>query len=112
MENSQKKITWSLQDNKRTEQERNIFKPTGKPAKSKNITYLFWAVIIVLAISYLLPFLYEDRVEVCLTETYCFNSQDNIFLYGLYVFFNITILLLAVFGAYVVGKKIGQKFKI
>ena len=110
MENSQKKITWSLQDNKRTEQERNVFKPTGKPVKSKNVTYLFWAVIILLTTSYLLPLLYEDRVEVCLTKTFCFNSKDHVLLYGFYVFTTIVILLLAVFGAYVIGKKIGQKF--
>ena len=112
MPTSQKKTTWSLQDNKRTEKERNIFKPIGKPAKSKNVTYLFWAIVVLLAISFLLPFLYEDVVEVCLTNTYCINSQDNWLQYGFYVFFIIIILLLAVYGAYIIGKKLGQKLKV
>lgn len=28
-----KKVIWSLQENKRSEEERNVFKPTGKKSK-------------------------------------------------------------------------------
>ena len=32
-----KKIIWSLQNNKRSEAERNVFQPTGKKPMNKNV---------------------------------------------------------------------------
>lgn len=112
METSQPKKTWSLQDNKRTDAERNLFKATGKPKKNNNILYGFSVVVGLLVISFLLPQLYEDTVTVCITDTFCLNSKVDVFLYPLYVFFTIVILILAVYGAYVVGKQLGNKFKV
>ncbi|WP_397363479.1 hypothetical protein [Olleya sp. R77988] len=112
METSQPKKTWSLQDNKRTETERNLFKATGKPAKSKNVKYLLSATGILLLVSFLLPKLYEDAVTVCITDTFCLNSKTDVILYPLYVFFTIVIIILAVYGAYVLGKKIGNEIKV
>ena len=34
------KQTWSLQNNKRTEEERNVFNPKEKKPKSKTVIYL------------------------------------------------------------------------
>ena len=36
-----KNVIWSLQNNKRSEEERNVFQPTGKKPINKNIFYLF-----------------------------------------------------------------------
>ena len=35
-----KKVIWSLQNNKRTEAERNVFEPTGKKPMNKNVIYV------------------------------------------------------------------------
>ena len=50
-------------------------------------------------------------MEACLTDTYCFNSKDNVLVYTLYVFFNIVIVVLAIFGAYIFGKKLSDLIK-
>ena len=111
MPTSQQKKTWSLQDNKRTEDQRNQFKPTGKQRKNNNVLYLLSAIGVLLAISFLLPKLYEEVVTVCVTDTFCINSKEDVLLYTLYVFFTIVILILAIYGAYIIGKKIGNKIK-
>ncbi|WP_054851694.1 hypothetical protein [Olleya sp. ITB9] len=112
MATSQPKKTWSLQDNKRTEAQRNLFKATGKPKKNKNVVYLFSVIAVLLAISFVLPMLYDQEIIVCITDTLCLNSNSNTILYPLYVFGTIVILILAVYGAFVVGKKIGNRFKV
>lgn len=108
----EKKTVWSLQNDKRTEAERNVFKPTGKQPKNKTKMYLFWAIIIVFAASFSLTFLQEKAIEVCLTSEFCFDSKENILLYALYIFVNILVIVLAIFGAYIVGKKIGKRFQL
>ncbi|PKG50556.1 hypothetical protein [Olleya sp. 1-3] len=112
METSQPKKTWSLQDNKRTKDQRNLFKATGKTKKNKNIMYLFSVIGVLLAVSFLLPMLYDQEVTVCITDTFCLNSAHHVILYPLYIFCTIVILLLAIYGAYVIGKKIGDRFKV
>ncbi|WGD35186.1 hypothetical protein [Olleya sp. YS] len=112
MPTSQQKKTWSLQDNKRTEAERNLFKATGKPKKSKNVVYLLSVIGGLLVLSFLLPQFYEKAVTVCVTDTFCVNSKTDVLLFTLYVFFTIVILILAVYGAYVVGKKLANAIKL
>ena len=109
---SEKKTVWSLQNNKRSEAERNVFKPTGKAPKNKTLTYIIWVIVVLFAASFSLTFLQEDAIDVCLTSTFCFNSKDSLGLFALYIFMNIVILVLAIFGAYIIGKKIGDKFKL
>lgn len=108
----EKKTIWSLQNDKRTEAERNVFQPTGKQPKSKTKAYVFWAIIVIFAASFSLTFLQEEAIEVCLTSTFCFDSKANLFLYALYIFVNIMIVVLAIFGAYIIGKKIGKRFQL
>jgi CDP-diglyceride synthetase len=110
MEN--KKTIWSLQNDKRTEAERNVFKPTGKTPKSKTTSYLFWAVIVIFAASFSLTFLQEESIEVCLTSTFCFDSKADVLLYACYIFINILIVVVAIFCAYIIGKKIGKRFQL
>ena len=112
MSNSQKKTTWSLQDNKRTSEERNLFKPTGKTPKRNTILYIIGALLILFIFSFLWIQIYEDTLETCLTSSFCINTDDDVLLYTLYVFFNILIVIFAIIGAYIVGKKLGNLFKI
>ena len=112
MSNSQKKTTWSLQDNKRSEEQRNLFKATGKTPERRNVLYVLIGLLIVLVFSFLLTQIYEDALETCLTSTFCINSKENVMLYSLYVFFNILIVIFAIIGAYIVGKKLGNRYKI
>ena len=106
-----KKTTWSLQNDKRSETERNAFKPTGKQPKNKTLKYLLWVVVIIALVSFTLTFLQDTDKEVCLTPDFCFSSA-NVLLYTVYIFVNIMIVILAIYGAYVVGKAIGNKFKL
>ncbi len=112
MSDSPKKTIWSLQDNKRSDKERNAFKPTGKKPKNKTLTYVLVVVLVLLLFSFLLIQINDDTLKTCLTSTYCINSQDDVLFYTLYVFFNIAIVILAIFGAYIVGKKLGNYFKV
>ena len=112
MSNSLKKTTWSLQDNKRSEAERDLFKPTGKLPKRNGLRYVLIALVVLLVFSFLLTQIYEDPLEACLTSTYCINSKDNVLMYTFYVYFNILLVIFAVLGAYIVGKKLGNRFKV
>lgn len=112
MSSSQKKTTWSLQDNKRTEVERNAFRPTGKTPKKHTLIYVLVSIGVLLAFSFLLTHIYDETLETCLTTTFCFNSKDDVLSYTLFVFFNLAIVIFAVFGAYIVGKKLGNYFKV
>ena len=109
--NMSKKNTWSLQNDKRTEEERNIFKPTGKTPKNNTTIYLFSLAGIFLLVSFLMTYFSETVMEACLTRTFCFNSKDDIIIYTLYVFLNIVIVISAIFGAYIIGKKLANLIK-
>ncbi|WP_452228722.1 MULTISPECIES: hypothetical protein [unclassified Lacinutrix] len=112
MSTEEKKVVWSLQNNKRTEAERNVFKPTGIKKKQVSTSqYIVISLLVVLISSFSLTFMVEESSEICFMSSFCFQSKENIFLYTLYVFFNIIIILLAIIVAYIIGKKIGNKIK-
>ena len=102
--------SWSLQNDKRTETERNIFKPTGKSPKSKFKWYLVALAAVFLLVSFFMTYFSEKVLSACIGE-YCFNSQDNLLVYTLYVFFTIVIVVIAIFIAYIIGKKLADFFK-
>ncbi len=103
--------TWSLQNDKRSEEERNVFKPTGKAPKNNTTKYLISLAGVFLLVSFLMTQFSKKTLEACLTDTYCFNSKDHVLVYTLYVFFNIVIIVLAIFGAYIFGKKLANLIK-
>ena len=107
---SQKKTTWSLQDNKRTEAERSIFKPTGKTPKSKTLKYVLSFIGVMLVSSYVLVLIYDKPLSTCITYDFCINSIDNTLLYALYVFINMAIVILAIMAAYLLGKNLRKAF--
>ncbi len=107
---SEKKI-WSLQNDKRTEEERNVFKPTGKTPKNNTTVYLLSLAGVFLLVSFFMTQFSEKILEACLTDTFCFNSKDNVLVYTLYVFLNIIIVVLAIFGAYIFGKNLADQIK-
>ncbi len=108
---SQKKTTWSLQDNKRTETQRNAFKPTGKIPKNKTLKYVLTVILVLLLLSYSLVQMYNEPLQTCLTSEFCISSIDNPILYTLFVFCNIAIIVLAFILAYIVGKKLRSILK-
>ena len=108
-----KKVVWSLQNNKRTVEERNVFKPTGKKPMNKNVIYILVSVVVLLLLSFLLTqFNAEDKEFCFLINSYCYSSLNDKGLYVLYTFLNLLILIIGFFIAYLVGKKIGNKYKI
>lgn len=108
----EKKTVWSLQNDVRTEEERNVFKPTGKqPKKKNNALYVIVFLLVIFAASFSLTFLQDTSKEICLTESYCFMSDDRL-MYSFYIFGNIVIVVVAILIAYIIGKKIGERFKI
>ena len=109
--NSQKKTTWSLQDNKRSESERNAFKPTGKTPKNKTWKYVLGVTVVLLLLSYALVQIYKDPLQTCLTADFCINSIDDRLLYTLFIFSNMAVVILAFVGAYLVGNKLRTVFK-
>lgn len=104
------KKSWSLQNNKRTEAERNVFKPTGKSPKNNTTVYLISLAGVFLLVSFLMTYFSEKTLKACIGE-FCFNSKENLIFYSVYVFFNIVIVVLAIFGAYLIGKKLGNLIK-
>ncbi len=105
------KNTWSLQNDKRSEEERIAFKPTGKNPKKKNYLYVLSLTGIFLLVSFLMTYFSETVLEACFTNTFCFNSKDDLVFYTLYVFLNIVIMILAIFGAYLIGRKLANLIK-
>ena len=107
------KVIWSLQNNKRTEEERNVFQPTGKKPLNKNLVYALSALGITFVLSYVLTYFSEDNTDFCfLIERYCFSSDENPMAFTLFIFMNLWILILGIGVAYLIGKKIGEAFKI
>jgi len=113
IDNEAKKIIWSLQNNKRTTSERPNFEKTGKKPINRNIVYLFWSILILFLISFVLTFFSNKNIHFCLLPNYfCFNSNENILAYTLYIFINICVVIFAITLAYVLGKKIAKKFNL
>lgn len=108
-----KKVVWSLQNNKRSEEERNVFKPTGKKPMNKNVIYIFTSICILLLLSFLLTQFKTEEKEFCfLLDSLCFYSSEDKLLYVLYIFLNLLIVIIGIFAAYMIGKKLGNKYKI
>lgn len=108
-----KKVIWSLQENKRSEEERNVFKPTGKKTRNKNIIYFISALVTTFLISFTLTLFSKSVVTFCFViENFCFDSSESYSLYVLYVFMNFWILILGIGFAYWIGIRIGNKFKV
>ena len=108
-----KKVIWSLQHNKRTETERNVFQPTGKKPMNKNVVYVLSALGITFLVSFALSLFSKETIQFCfLIESYCFNSTENPVAYTFYIFMNLCILILGIGVAYLIVKKLGDRFKI
>ena len=108
-----KKVIWSLQNNKRTEAERNVFEPTGKKPMNKNVVYILWAIGITFLMSFALSLFSKETTQFCfLIGSYCFNSIEHPLVYTFYIFMNLWILILGIGIAYLIGKKLGDRFKI
>ncbi|HLV40423.1 hypothetical protein [Xanthomarina sp.] len=112
MDNSLKKTVWSLQDNVRTEDQRNAFKPTGKKPRNKTLQYILISILVLFIVSFLLLQFYQETIETCITDNFCINSKEDVLLYTFYVFANICIVILSIVGAYAIGKKLSQYIKI
>lgn len=108
-----KKVIWSLQHNKRTEAERNAFEPTGKKPMNKNVVYVLSAIGITFLMSFALSKFSKETTQFCFfIESYCFNSTENPLAFTFYIFMNLWILILGIGVAYLIGRKIGVRFKI
>ena len=104
------KKSWSLQNDKRSEAERNIFKPTGKSPKNKFKWYLLALAGVFFVVSFFMTYFSEKVLRACIGN-FCFNSKDDLLIYSAYVFSTIAIVVLAIFGAYLFGRKIGNTIK-
>ena len=92
-----KKVIWSLQNNKRTEAERNVFAPTGKKPMNKTVVYIFSAIGITFLMSFALSQFSKETTQFCfLIDSYCFNSTENPIAYTFYIFMNLWILILGI----------------
>jgi len=108
-----KKVIWSLQNNKRTEAERNVFEPTGKKPMNKNVVYVLSAIGITFLMSFALSLFAKETTHFCfLIESFCFNSIESPIAFTFYIFMNLWILILGIGIAYLIGKKLGDRFKI
>ena len=107
-----KKVIWSLQNNKRSEEERNVFQPTGEKPIRKEIKYFVVSFFVMLLLSFLLTQFSTQNEEICLTDDFCFFTKDNTVYYTLFVFGNLLVLILGIFMAYKIGKKLGNKFQV
>lgn len=108
VDNDAKKVIWSLQNNKRSEVERNAFVSTGKKPIRKEIKYFVVSFFVMFLLSYLLTQFSSENEEICVTEDFCFFSKDSVLLFTLYVFVNIMIVISAIAFAYFIGKKLGN----
>jgi len=108
-----KQVIWSLQNNKRSEEERKVFEPTGKKPMNKNVVYVLSALGITFLLSYVLTLFSKETINFCFfADNYCFNSLENPVAFIFYIFMNSWILILGVGIAYLIGKKLGDKFKV
>lgn len=88
-----------------------MFQPTGKTTKKNHGRYVLSVLGVLLIISYLLTFFAEKKIQICLTESLCFNSYDHPLVYGLFVYFNVLLLVFGVYFAYRFGSYLGRKLK-
>lgn len=105
-----KKVIWSLQNNKRTEEERNVFKPTGKKPKKNGLKYIAIVLVGLLSVSFLMTQFQKNVVNVCLTSNFCIDSELDKIYYLIYVFITNTILVFGIYFAYRIGKWLANKW--
>lgn len=87
-----KKNIWSLQNNKRTEAERNLFLP-GCPKKSKKNWYWIGFFFGIFGLSYVLTLISQKNITFCfLLDSLCFQSKENKLAHTLYIFSNIILV--------------------
>ena len=72
------KKTWSLQNDKRTEAERNIFKSKGVKPKNKTLTYLVSLAGLFLLVSFFMTFFSETLLEACVFKNICFVHSTSV----------------------------------
>ena len=95
-----KKVVWSLQNNKRSEEERNVFKHTGKKPMNKNVIYIFTSIGVLLLLSFLLTQFNSEEKEFCfLIDSMCYSSSEDKWLYVLYTFINLLIIFSCFLGS-------------
>jgi hypothetical protein len=64
-------------------------------------------------LSFALSLFSKETTHFCfLIDSYCFNSTENPIAYTFYIFMNLWILILGIGIAYLIGKKLGDRFKI
>lgn len=104
-----KKVIWSLQNNVRSEEERNVFKPTGNKPKSNNWKYVSVVLIGLLTVSYLMTQFQKNVLSICITQTFCIDSEQDKMLYVGYVFITNVVLVFGIYFAYRIGKWLANK---
>jgi len=104
-----KKVIWSLQNNVRSEEERNVFKPTGKKPISNNWKYVSVVLIGLLSVSYLMTQFQKEAIDICISSNFCINSENDKLLYIIYVFITNVILVFGIYFAYKIGKWLANK---
>lgn len=104
-----KKVLWSLQNNKRTEQERVNFQPTGRKPKKNGIKYVLAVLLGIFALSYVMVQFQKTVAYVCFTNDFCIDSENDVVLYIFYVFITNVILVFGVYFAYKIGKKLSER---
>ena len=109
IDNDAKKVIWSLQNNVRSEEERNVFKPTGKKIKSNNWKYILIVLVGLLSISYLMTQFQKEVLSICFNQTFCIDSQQDKLLYVGYVFITNVVLVFGIYFAYRIGKWLAYK---
>jgi uncharacterized membrane protein len=90
-----------------------VFEPTGKKPMNRNVVYVLSALGITFLLSFALSLFSKETTHFCfLIDSYCFNSTENPIAYTFYIFMNLWILILGIGIAYLIGKKLGDRFKI
>lgn len=108
---SDNKSLWSLQENKRSEDERKLFKAKVTKQKKSTFKYIFLVLVVVFISSFALTFFQDESTEICLTSTFCFDTKKDVLLYTVYIFLNIIIVVLSILVAYIIGRKLGNLIK-
>ena len=79
---------------------------------AEGVTFILIAILVLFVMSFMLIQIYEEPLETCITVRFCINSKEDVLLYTGYVFVNILIILVAIAGAYKIGKRLGNKIKV
>ncbi len=111
IDNEAKKVLWSLQNNKRNDEQRDAFKPTGKKPKKNGLKYVTVVLFALFVVSFLLVQFQKEVVTVCITNEFCIDSEYDKWLYILYVFVTNIILVFGIYFAYKLGINLAKIIK-